>query len=67
MYSLRTDILFATIYLINQAKARGVEEMRDKMFSGEKINITEVKKMLDCGVLVFCNGNYFCSRICFCL
>ena len=25
-----------------QAQARGVEQMRDRMFSGDKINITEV-------------------------
>ena len=28
----------------SQARARGVEQMRDRMFSGEKINITEVEK-----------------------
>ena len=38
------DVLAVTVCFINQAKARGVEGMRDKMFSGEKINITEVKK-----------------------
>ena len=30
------------IHLYHQAHARGVEQMRDRMFSGEKINITEV-------------------------
>jgi len=29
-----------------QAKARGVQEMRDKMFSGEKINFTEVSRFM---------------------
>lgn len=32
--------------LFKLARARGVEEMRDKMFSGEKINITEDRAVL---------------------
>lgn len=30
------------IFRSSQAKSRGVEEAREKMFSGEKINFTEV-------------------------
>ena len=29
-----------------KARARGVETMRDKMFSGEKINFTEVSEVV---------------------
>ena len=43
IHSLYIDVLLVIICLANQARARGVEQMRDKMFSGEKINITEVK------------------------
>ena len=31
-------------YICLKARARGVETMRDKMFSGEKINFTEVSE-----------------------
>ena len=31
------------ILYYGQARARGVEQMRDRMYSGEKINITEVR------------------------
>ena len=34
------------IYIIMQAKARKVEEFRDAMFSGEKINLTENRAVL---------------------
>ena len=32
-----------SILYYGQARARGVEQMRDRMYSGEKINITEVR------------------------
>lgn len=34
--------------IFSQAKSRGVEASRDKMFSGEKINFTEVFHMFVC-------------------
>ena len=38
VYQLTMGLLFSLL----QAKARNVEGMRDRMFSGDKINFTEV-------------------------
>ena len=38
VYQLTLGLLFSLL----QAKARNVEGMRDRMFSGDKINFTEV-------------------------
>ena len=36
-----------------QARARGVEQMRDRMYSGEKINITEVPYVPNTNLFLF--------------
>lgn len=45
-------IIVSELSLLLQAKARGVESARQKMFSGEKINFTEV-----------CLGNNICNTL----
>lgn len=42
-----TSTILRGIYIyLSQAKSRGVESARERMFSGEKINFTEVRLFL---------------------
>lgn len=43
---LASTILRGIYIYLSQAKSRGVESARERMFSGEKINFTEVRLFL---------------------
>lgn len=48
-FAVRVDFLLflrGIYFYITQAKSRGVESARERMFSGEKINFTEVRLFL---------------------
>ena len=55
MLSINVHVYMYMYDCISQAHARGVEQMRDRMFSGDKINITEVfmTVCLSCSLCLF--------------